>query len=159
MIIFISGSINSGKSTVGRRLAAELGYEFIEFDDIRYQISEPDIDKAVPLVFEKGIALLNDLTRQGKSAVVAYPVSTRNYEMLCQGLIEQPLVITLAPTLEVALQDRGNRHLDEWERARIKHHYEIGINKPGFGEIIDNSTLSVDETLKRIFKIISHRSN
>ena len=45
MIIFINGSINSGKSTVGRLLAEELEYEFVEFDDIRNTISEPDIEE------------------------------------------------------------------------------------------------------------------
>jgi len=34
VIIFINGSVNSGKSTVGRVLAKELGYEFAEFDEI-----------------------------------------------------------------------------------------------------------------------------
>ena len=64
MIIFINGSINSGKSTVGQLLAERFNYEFIEFDDIRHTIPEPNIDKALPLVFEKGIKILNELDKK-----------------------------------------------------------------------------------------------
>lgn len=147
MIIFINGSINSGKSTVGRLLAKELEYEFVEFDDIRNTISEPDIDKALPLVFEKGIELLNTLHKSNKSVIVAYPLSLKNYNLLRSKLLITPKVITLSPRLEIVLKDRGERILDEAERERIKYHYKIGINNPSFGDIIDNSELSVKVTV------------
>lgn len=150
MIIFINGSINSGKSTVGQSLAKKLNYEFIEFDDIRHTIPEPNIDKALPLVFEKGIKLLNELDKNGKSVIVAYPLSQKNYDLLKSKLSKPPLVITLSPSLEVVLNDRGDRKLDDVERERIKYHYQIGINSPRFGFIIDNSDLSIKETVQKI---------
>jgi len=156
MIIFINGSINSGKSTVGRLLAKELEYEFVEFDDIRNTISEPDIDKALPLVFEKGIELLNQLHKSNKSIIVAYPLSLKNYNLLKSKLLITPKVITLSPRLEVVLKDRGERKLEEAERERIKYHYKIGINNPSFGDIIDNSDISIEETVNKAREIINN---
>jgi len=155
MIIFINGSINSGKSTVGRLLAEKFNYEFIEFDDIRHTIPEPNIDKALPLVFEKGIKLLNKLDKNGESAIVAYPLSQNNYDLLKSKLSILPRVITLSPRLDVVLKDRGDRKLDDAERERIKYHYQIGINNPKFGFVIDNSDQSVKETVESIIKLIA----
>ena len=156
MIIFINGSINSGKSTVGKLLAEKLGYNFVEFDDIRHTIPEPDIDKALPTVFEKGIKLLNNLIKSNKSVVVAYPLDQRNYELLCKKLIELPKIVTLSPKLDVALSNRGCRKLDDKERERIKYHYKIGINNPKFGYIIDNSDLTIEDTVCSILTLISN---
>jgi dephospho-CoA kinase len=156
MIIFINGSINSGKSTAGRILAKELEFEFVEFDDIRSTIPEPDIDKALPRVFEKGIELLNRLHKSNKSVIVAYPLSLKNYNLLKSKLLITPKVITLSPRLEVALKDRGERKLEESERERIKYHYKIGINKPSFGDIIDNSDISIKETVDKAREIINN---
>lgn len=155
MIIFINGSINSGKSTIGQLLAEKLDYEFIEFDDVRHTIPEPNIDKALPLVFEKGIELLNKLDENGKSVIVAYPLSQNNYDLLKNKLSTPPQVITLSPRLDVVLKDRGDRKLDDAERERIKYHYQIGINSPKFGYIIDNSDLSIEETILAITELLS----
>lgn len=155
MIIFINGSINSGKSTVGQLLAERFNYEFIEFDDIRHTIPEPNIDKALPLVFEKGIKLLNELDKNGKSAIIAYPLSQNNYNLLKNKLSTLPRVITLSPRLDVVLKNRGDRELDDAERERIKYHYQIGINSPQFGFIIDNSDLSIKETVQKIVRLIN----
>ena len=56
----------------------------------------------------------------------------------------------LAPRLEVAQSKRGDRVLTDWEVQRIKHHYDTGIATPKFGYIIDNSDLSIDETVQHI---------
>lgn len=157
MIIFINGSINSGKSTVGQLLAEKLNYEFIEFDYIRHTIPESNIDKALPLVFEKGIKLLNELNKNGKSAIVAYPLSQNNYNLLKNKLSTLPLVITMSPRLDVVLKDRGDRKLDDAERERIKYHYQIGINSPNFGFIIDNSELSIKETVQTIVELLTRK--
>ncbi len=61
---------------------------------------------------------------------------------------------TLAPRLEKALTNRGTRELDDAEKDRIKHHYNIGITSPKFGEIIDNSDMTPEETSERIFATI-----
>ena len=59
-------------------------------------------------------------------------------------------VFTLAPQLGKVLTNRGARELDDWERDRIKHHYTIGIQSPIFGEIIDNTDQTPEETSRYI---------
>ena len=56
-------------------------------------------------------------------------------------------VFTLAPQLEKVLTNRGNRELTDWERSRIQHHYDTGIQKPNFGVIIDNTNQTPEETV------------
>lgn len=72
--------------------------------------------------------------------------------MMCElkNLNEKVYVFTLSPELEKALTNRGNREITEEEKDRIKYHYEIGINTPSFGEIIDNSEQTPEETAKII---------
>jgi adenylate kinase family enzyme len=155
MVIFISGSINSGKTTTSKALAQKLGAEFIDIDDVNDRVSNFDLSTDIP----KGIALaiedINALTDAGKSVVVSYPIRPEDHKQITEGLNdENPKFITLAPRLEVAQSKRGDRKLTEWEVTRIKHHYDTGIASPAFGKIIDNSELSLDETVSAIERIV-----
>lgn len=51
------------------------------------------------------------------------------------GDIDKIVFFTLTPSLDKALTNRGGRELDNKEKERIKHHYDIGIPKPNFGEL------------------------
>jgi hypothetical protein len=55
--------------------------------------------------------------------------------------------------LETALSNRG-RELTDWEKQRIKHHYQIKINNPGFGIVINNSHQTPEETAEEILRYI-----
>lgn len=150
MIIFISGSINSGKTTTAKALAEKIGAEFIDIDDLNDRIPNFNLESDIP----KGIAIaideINKLTQAGKSAVISYPIRREDYEQIKTGLIKDPLFITLAPRLEVAQSKRGDRELSEWEVARIKYHYETGIASPSFGRIIDTSDMTLDQVVQEI---------
>jgi adenylate kinase family enzyme len=151
MVIFISGSINSGKTTTAKALAQKLGAQFIDIDDVNDRVPNFNLATDIP----KGIALaiedINNLTAEGKSVTVSYPISEKNRQQIIEGLHDRnPQFITLAPRLEVAQSKRGDRVLTEWEVARIKHHYDTGIATPTFGKIIDNSEMSIDETVSAI---------
>ena len=85
--------------------------------------------------------------------IVVYPLSQKNYDYITtkiKDLNQKVYCFTLAPKLEKALSNRGTRDLNEWEIERIKHHYDIGIHAPTFGEVIDNSEQSPEETAKII---------
>jgi dephospho-CoA kinase len=43
MLVFITGSINSGKTTTSKLLADKLGAEYINFDDLKYLIPGLDL--------------------------------------------------------------------------------------------------------------------
>ena len=65
--------------------------------------------------------------------------------------------ITLAPSLEECLKNRGERELDDWERNRIKEMYEEGYqNRPYSDFIINNDNQTPEETAEIIKGFIEH---
>lgn len=154
MIIFISGSINSGKSTLAKLLSQRLSHTaLVEADAFHEMIPWMPIDEAVPINLEQTVAVLKIFAANNISVIVPYPLSQRNYQFLKERLadIQTPMhFFTLSPRLEIALTNRGGRELTDWEKGRIKHHYEIGIATPDFGEIIDNSNKGPEEVAKYI---------
>lgn len=161
MIIFINGSINSGKSTIAKLLAESIGKTAnIEVDKIRDFVDWMPLEQSIPLNLKNTVDLIKNFVESGLNVVIPYPLSLKNYEYFVDNLknIDQKIrVFTLAPKLEKVLLNRGSRELDEWEINRIKHHYETGIHNPSFGKIIDNSDQTPEETLKIIFNIINNK--
>ncbi len=157
-IIFINGSINSGKSTVGKLIADNLpSCAFIEIDRLREMVDWMSIDQAIPLNLENAVALIRNFAKQDLNVVVPYPLSQANYDYLVRNLEDLGVsieVYTLAPTLEAALTNRGSRELSEQEKERIRYHYKIGIPNPKFGHIIDNSNLTSVQSTEVIMKMI-----
>ena len=151
MIIFLNGSINTGKSTVAKILAKKLeNTALLEIDDLRQMISWLPIDQAVPINLENAVSVIRNFSNRGLDVIVPYPLSENNYDYLMDNLKDlntKIYVFTLAPKLEKTLTNRGNRELNDSERERIKHHYNIGIHSPSFGEIIDNSNQTPEETV------------
>ena len=160
MLVFVSGSINSGKTTTSKALADKLGAEFVNVDDLNDTIPNfnlaTDLDKSMDLA----IKTINEYTKQGKDVVANYVVRQRDFDRFANEIETQPqIVITLAPRLEVAQGKRGARELSEWEVSRVKHHYDTGIASPSFGHIVDNSDLTLEETVDQIIKLIPEHSS
>jgi len=154
MIIFINGSINAGKSTVAKILAKKLSnVALVEIDVLRDMIGWMPIEQAVPLNLENAIFVIKNFSKKGLNVIVPYPLSNKNYDYVANALTDIDTKIyffTLAPKIEKVLTNRGSRELDDRERERIKHHYNIGINNPNFGEIIDNTDQIPEETAELI---------
>lgn len=151
MMIFLSGSINSGKTTTGKALANKLGADFVNVDDLNDTIPNfnlaTDLDKSMDLA----IKTINESLDKGKDVVANYVVRQKDFDRFASEIdTDRQYVITLAPRLEIAQSKRGDRVLTDWEVQRIKHHYDTGIATPKFGYIIDNSELSIDETAQQI---------
>lgn len=156
VLIFISGSINSGKTTTSKALAQKLGAAYVNVDDLNDTLPNfnvaTDLDKSMDLA----IRTINSYTEKGKDVVANYVVRQKDFDRFESEIKTQPqIVITLAPRLEVAQSKRGERKLSDWEISRIKHHYDTGIASPEFGHIIDNSELTLDQTVDHIINIIS----
>jgi len=154
MIVFINGSINSGKSTLAKLLADRIGdCAIVEIDNLREFIDWMPIEKAILLNLKNTVSVIKNFANENLNVIIPYPLSEKNYDFLKTNLSKLKTKIycfTLAPKLEEVLKDRRNRKLDDWERERIKYHYEIGINKPSFGEIIDTTNQTPEETLELI---------
>jgi len=161
MIIFINGSINAGKSTVAKILAKRIGNAaLVEIDVLREMIGWMPIDRAVPINLKNALSAIKNFADEGLNVIVPYPLSQKNYDYLKKGLTgidSDVFFFTLAPELDRILTNRGGRELNDWERDRIKYHYQTGIQKPSFGKIIDNTKQTPEETANLIFSMIFHR--
>ena len=159
MIIFINGSINAGKSTVAKILSQKMGNcALLEIDALREMIDWMPLEQAIPINLENAVSLIKNYDKNGLNVIVPYPISEKNYIYMTESLksISNPIFFfTLSPKLEKALTNRGERELDDWEIERIKHHYNIGLPTPAFGEIIDNSEQNPEETVNLILSKIN----
>lgn len=155
MLIFISGSINSGKTTTGKALADKLDAAFINVDDLNDSIPDfnlaTDLDKSMDLAIQQ----INKYLDAKKDVVANYVVRQKDFDRFENEIhTKEQFVITLAPRLEVAQGKRGDRELSDWEVQRVKHHYDTGIASPKFGHIIDNSELTIEQTVSKILELI-----
>jgi predicted kinase len=156
MLVFLSGSINSGKTTTAKVLAQKLNADFINVDDLNDTLPNfnlaTDLDKSMDLA----IQTINKSLDEGKNVVANYVLRQTDYDRFENEInTKEQYVITLTPRLEVTQSKRGNRILTEWEIQRIKHHYDTGIATPNFGYIIDNSDITLGQTVDKILDIIS----
>lgn len=158
MIIFLNGSINAGKSTVAKILAKKLSNTaVVEIDSLREMIEWMPIDEAVPINLENAISVIKNFVKKNLNVIVPYPLSQNNYNYIVNELkhIDTRIYFfTLAPELETILTNRGDRELNDQERERIGHHYNIGINSPSFGIVIDNTKQKPEETAEEILEKI-----
>jgi hypothetical protein len=147
-VVHINGSINSGKSTVGRVLAQTLAdTRFIDGDDH----AAPE---HLPLPAQWAIALTrieeHIAAASCRYLVVAYPLEQADFEQIdtaCKKRLARLVVVTLAPPLEAVLSGRGARVLTHEERERIVEMYAQGYQSRSFSDIVlDNARMSAEET-------------
>lgn len=159
MIIFINWSINAGKSTIARLLTNKLHQTAnIEVDALRDFIAWQEIGKAIPINLENTVSLILNFTKYGYNTVIPYPLSTKNYEYIKQelnDLVDRLYFFTLAPDIKKAQTSTKDREISEAEYNRIQYHYDIGIPKPSFGIIIDNTNQTPEETANEILSYLS----
>ena len=156
MLIFISGTINSGKTTTSKLLAKKLGWEFINVDDITDHIDGFNIYTHLDVAMDSAIEAINVAAGKNKNVVANFVVREKDYKRLEHEIHAQPQIfITLSPGLKVAQSQRGDRILTDWEIKRIKAHHVDGLAAPDYGYIIDNSRLTVEETIEEIMSIVS----
>ena len=154
MLIYINGSINSGKSTVGSLLAKNLpATVHIEVDELRHFADCLSLAEACPYCLEDAATLAGAWLSRGFNVVVTWPISHRDYAVFEREAAVAGVSIyafTLRPALEVATSDRGGRRLSERERTRVREQYRMPHVEPGIGTVIDNSNQTPDETLAAI---------
>ncbi|MGC2961337.1 shikimate kinase [Paraburkholderia graminis] len=151
-VVQINGPINSGKSTVGRSLAAML-------PDARF-IDGDDHGAAATLARSEQWAIAiariecEIETADYRYLVVTYPINHSEFERLlaaCGRRSAQFVVVTLNPPLATALSDRGSRKLTAWEKKRIVEMYKEGYHARPFScLLIDTSCRSPQDCARAI---------
>lgn len=156
MIIFINGSINTGKSTIAKLLEQKLDRPaLVEIDELHHFIRWVEIDNAVPINLENAVAVIRNFVKRKFNVIVPYPLSEENYRYIMdklKDLNENIRIFTLSPKKEKAKTSTADRALSDWEKMRIDYHYKIGIAAPSFGETIDNTNQTPEETVDIIFR-------
>ena len=159
MVIFINGSINSGKSTIAKGLSDKLSNTAVlEIDELRNFIQWKPLEESIPINLENACLLIRNFVKHNINVIVPYPVSQKNYDFFIKHLGDLDIdlyFVTLNPSLDVVTRNRGARKLSEWEVKRIRYHYQIGINNPSFGLTIDNSYEKPEETVEKIIKEVN----
>ncbi|MCB8821799.1 shikimate kinase [Microvirga rosea] len=155
-IIHVNGPINSGKTSVGKALADLLpNAAFIDGDDH----DAPD-DAPLAIRVEAALARIeNEIAKAwGSFLVVAYPLEIQDYERLRNKADKRGsrfFVLTLAPPLEVALMNRGERTLAASERQRILEMYREGYHTRPFSDAsLDTTGLTPLESAARAVDLI-----
>lgn len=154
ILVYINGSINSGKSTIGRSLAETLPKTVhVEVDELRHFADCLSLAEACPYCLEDAATLTRSWLSRGFNVVVTWPISRRDYAVFEREAVAAGVSIhgfTLRPPLEVAVSDRGGRQLSERERTRIREQYRMPHVDPGIGTVIDNSDQTPAETLAAV---------
>jgi hypothetical protein len=155
-VVHINGPINSGKSTFGLALSKLLPDAlFIDGDD-----HDAPAEAALDVRIEAALRRMEThiASAAGGYLVVAYPLEWESYERLKAAAKRRGgrfLVLTLAPSLEVALSDRGMRALSSAERTRIVEMYEEGYHSRAFSDLtLDTSQLSIGEAAEKACAMI-----
>lgn len=158
MIIILSGSINSGKSSVAREIVKCLpNTAHVEVDVLRGFIDWMPLEASIPINIQNAASLITNFSERGLNVVATYPLTSRDYGLLINALESSAVPIytfTLCPPKAVALSNRNGRALSDWEKDRISEHYQSDIVSPSFGSMIDNSEETPTETSKRIMNQI-----
>lgn len=148
--IWLSGSINSGKSTVSKILGKELKMAVIELDTLSTFVEDfLGFEEYLKLNYEIFSEIVEAYNKRNIGVIIVYPLGEGKYLEIKDKLSNFEF-FSIDPSLEVALKDRGERRLTNWERDRIKYHYSKNIHNPTFGIRIDAKAKSPREIADEI---------
>ena len=157
MILLLNGSINAGKTTVAKAIQKKLPQvAHVEVDALHHFIPWVNHDQSIPTILENAVSVTRNFIHRKFRVVVTWPLSQEEYDYFCTELSDLNVIVTaiaLCPGLETALTDRGARQLDNWELNRVREMHKTGLAAPQFGFSIDNSRLSIDETVDRVLRL------
>lgn len=166
LILNINGPINAGKTTVSTILAQQLPNAlFIEVDDLLSDTEQACLKISRQEGWAERQRRLNKKLAELKNKqtyetiIFAYPLTEKSYQDWSAFSDEKTIFlnITLAPDMDICLQNRGTRELTEWEKKRIHQMYQEGYqNRPYADFIINNSMQTPEETAHIIVEFIRH---
>ncbi|GMV48570.1 MAG: Gluconokinase [Nitrospirae bacterium] len=116
MVILVMGVSGAGKTVVGRALAGNLGWTFIDGDDLHPPGNIEKMRSGQALTDEdrqpwlaKLHAAVVDVLSRGQSAVVACSILTRDYRRTVRRGVEEQVRVVYLRGSEVLFRDRLDR--------------------------------------------------
>ncbi len=166
LILNINGPINSGKSTVSKILVNMFpNATFIEVDELMSDEEQERLGLTLQQGWRERHKRLNaklqalKKSREFETVIFAYPIADNTYQDWKALEDEETcfMNITLAPSLEECLRNRGTRKLTDWEKNRIREMYEEGYqNRPYSDFIVNNDHQTPQETAEIIKGFIEY---
>ena len=160
LILNINGPINSGKSTVSKLLMQILPHAvFIEVDDLLSDDEEKKLGLTIQAGWAERLNRLDKIISQQKNQqqyetiIFAYPMTENLYQRWSAHVDRNTrfIAVTLAPSLENCLTNRGARTLTNWEIGRIREMYNENYHRPTNADlIIDNDGQTPHQTAQQI---------
>ena len=93
-------------------------------------------------------------SRTFETIIFAYPIADNTYQdwKAMEDKKTHFMNITLAPSLEECLKNRGTRELTDWEKNRIKEMYDEGYQKRPYSNLIINNDHQTPVETAKIIK-------
>lgn len=164
ILLNINGPINAGKTTVSRILEKELPDSlFIEVDDLLSEEEAEQLGLSMREAWRESVNRLEKLILKEKEerrhhiVFFAYPIGREYYDRWKSYEDENTrfINVTLSPSLENSLTNRGKRDLTTWEHDRILQMYEEGCHNPEFSDlIIHNDDQTPEQTAQVILDFL-----
>ena len=151
-VIFLSGPIGAGKTTLGRELAARLEGVFLDGDDF----SRSDLPwYSCILQTSRGILRAGIVGVEQKGvAVVAYPLGCTNWIYFKRSFEDrgvQTMFVSLRAAYASIVDEGRGRVFSAKERQRIRGMIEEGYDARSFSDlIVDTDIAGFDETLANL---------
>ncbi len=163
MILLLSGTINSGKTTCARLLARhvppaailEADMFFSAFPDRPFSDAGSDCVRAAA-------ASARALALGGYHVIVPYPLWEEDVRIALSYFCGMPVpihMVTLAPRASIVLGPRSTRDDKAWERDMVAWHKELGVPHPAYGAVVDNSDQTPSQTVGSILSHIQSGSS
>ena len=157
--IWISGSINSGKSTIAKLLSDKIPNGInIELDLLSHFDNKLSIENKANFIIQDALDLARNWLNRNRLPILNWPIWGEGSEFMiayAKQLKIEPVIINLIPNIEIVKTNRGERELTEWELNRIDYMHQTGnINNPAYGFCIDNGHLTPDETVEIIIRTL-----
>ncbi len=157
-VILVCGLNGAGKSTMAKALAHEIGYRFVDMEDVYYSKEDnPDYPYEKPRSYEKSVALLLDIFEKENNVVLASVTGNFGKEVMeqinCAVYIEVPKDIRIKRVYERSYERFGEKIREGREYYKqVKAFHEFVLSRDE--NLVENwlSTLScpvlkVDGTL------------
>jgi tRNA uridine 5-carbamoylmethylation protein Kti12 len=155
--IWISGSINSGKTTVAKILSKKLKMAVVELDSFsEYVENFLSFEEYLALNYEVFHEIVTIYNKRNIAVIIVYPLSEKKY-LEIKNKLDDFKIFTIDPGLDIALQNRGDRKLTDWEIERIKYHYSQNIHNNYFSNRIDTAKISPEDTANKIIEIYENQ--
>jgi hypothetical protein len=148
-VIFLSGPIGCGKTTLGRALADKLDADFVDGDDLS-EGGTPWL-ASILRTCRAIVARVSAGDGYDGAFVVAYPLRCTNWIYFRRRLGDQGIsttFVTLRASYTAITDARRGRDFTPAERARIRIMLDEGYSDRAFSDIIvDSASMGIDETL------------